>query len=341
MENTKIDKSYSDIIENIRNDVTKTQFDILMNANVNLVNLYYRLGKILSENSKWGNKFIDNVAMDLKISFPNQKGYSVRNLKYMKAFYEEYKNDNEFVHLGAQLPWKHNIELMKRVKDKNIRKWYMENCLKEGWSKSILIYQIDTDLYQRQVKNIKHTNFDLTLKQNSDLANYIIKEPYVFDLIELTENYKERELESKMLERLKNVLLELGNGFSFVGSQYKITVGDQDFYIDLLFYHIKLKCYVAVELKTCEFIPEFGSKLGFYLTALDEKIKDYNDNPSIGILLCQSKNNEIVDYTLKYINKPLGVSEYKIFNELPENLLKELPTEEDINLHLDIEEDNC
>ena len=136
MDKNKIDKSYSDIIENIKNDVTKTQLDILINANVNLVNLYYRLGKILSENSKWGNKFIDNVAMDLKISFPNQKGYSVRNLKYMKAFYEEYKNDNEFMHLGAQLPWKHNIELMKRVKDKNIRKWYMENCLKEGWSKS-------------------------------------------------------------------------------------------------------------------------------------------------------------------------------------------------------------
>lgn len=189
----------------------------------------------------------------------------------------------------------------------------------------------------RQVENEKHNNFKLTLKQNSDLANHIMKEPYVFDLIELTENYKEKELENKMLERLKNVLLELGSGFSFVGSQYKITVGNQDFYIDLLFYHIKLKCYIAVELKACEFIPEFGSKLGFYLTALDEKIKDENDNPSIGILLCQSKNNEIVDYTLKYINKPLGVSEYKIFSELPENLLKELPTKEDINLHLDIE----
>ena len=166
-----------------------------------------------------------------------------------------------------------------------------------------------------------------------------MKEPYVFDLIELTEDYKEKELENKMLERLKNVLLELGSGFSFVGNQYKITVGNQDFFIDLLFYHIKLKCYVAVEIKAVEFVPEFGSKLGFYLTALDEKVKDENDNPSIGILLCKSKNNEIVDYTLKYINKPLGVSEYKIFNELPENLLKELPTEEDINLHLEIEED--
>ena len=251
----------------------------------------------------------------------------------------EYKDDNEFVQLVAQIPWKHNIILMKKIKDKNVRKWYIEKVIEEGWVESVLLYQLDTDLYQRHVKNIKHTNFDLTLKQNSDLANYIVKEPYVFDLIELTEDYKEKELENKMLERLKNVLLELGNGFSFVGNQYKITVGNQDFFIDLLFYHIKLKCYVAVELKAVEFVPEFGSKLGFYLTALDEKVKDENDNPSIGILLCKSKNNEIVDYTLKYINKPLGVSEYKIFNELPENLLKELPTEEDINLHLEIEED--
>ena len=334
-----LDKSFIKIIETIKNDVTKTQLEIVMNANSNLVNLYYRIGKIISENFCWGNKFVSNIAIELKLAFPNLKGFSERNLNYMKAFYEEYKDDNKFLHLGAKLPWKHNVELMQRVKNKEVRKWYMENCLKEGWSKSILIYQIDTNLYQRQVRNIKHTNFDLTLKQNSDLANYMMKDPYIFDLIELTKDYKEKELENKMLERLKNVLLELGSGFSFVGNQYKVTVGNQDFYIDLLFYHIKLKCYIAVELKVEEFIPEFGSKLGFYLTALDEKVKDENDNPSVGILLCQSKNNEIVDYTLKYINKPVGVSEYKIYNELPDNLLKELPTERDINLHLEIDEE--
>lgn len=338
-EENNIDNSFKNIFETIKNDVTKTQLEIMINANANLVNLYYRIGKTISENSSWGNKFIDFLSTELKIAFPRQKGFSIRNLKYMKSFYMEYKEDNEFVQLIAQIPWKHNIILMQKIKDKNIRKWYIEKVIEEGWAESVLLYQLDTNLYQRQVKNIKHTNFDLTLKQNSDLANYIMKEPYVFDLIELAEDYKEKELENKMLERLKNILLELGSGFSFVGNQYKITVGNQDFYIDLLFYHIKLKCYVAVELKTCEFVPEFGSKLGFYLTALDEKVKDENDNPSIGILLCQSKNNEVVDYTLKYINKPLGVSEYKIFNELPENLLKELPTEEDINLHLEIEKE--
>ena len=305
-------------------------------TNSRLVNLYYNIGRTISENYEWGNKFVDNLAMELKMSFPNLKGFSARNLNYMKAFYEEYKDDEEFLQPVAKLPWKHNITLMQSVKDKNIRKWYMERCIEEGWSNSILVYQIDTDLYTRQVKSIKHNNFDLTLKQNSDLANNMMKEPYVFDLIELTEDYKERELENKMLERIKNVLLELGSGFSFVGNQYKITVDNQDFYIDLLFYHIKLKCYVAVELKVVEFKPEFASKMGFYLTALDEEVKDENDNPSIGIILCQNKSNKIVDYTLKYINKPVGVSEYKIFDKLSAELVKELPTEEDINLHINI-----
>ena len=334
-----LDKTFREICDGIKKDVKDTQLEIMVNANTNLVNLYYRIGKTLEENSKWGNKFIDNVAFELKNTFPTLKGFSIRNLKYMKAFYNEYKDDVEFVQLVAQLPWKHNITLMQKVKDKNIRKWYMEKCLEEGWSNDILVYQIDTDLYKRQIENAKHNNFKVTLKENSDLANNIMKEPYVFDLIELTEDYKERELENKMLERLKNVLLELGSGFSFVSNQYKITVGDEDFYIDLLFYHIKLKCYVAVELKVGKFIPEFGSKMGFYLTALDEQVKDDNDNPSIGIILCSSKNNQIVDYTLKYINKPLGVSEYKIFNKLPNNLLKDFPTEDELNIFMDIDEE--
>jgi predicted nuclease of restriction endonuclease-like (RecB) superfamily len=281
--------------------------------------------------------FIDNIAMELRMSFPNLKGFSVRNLKYMKAFYIEYKDDDEFVQLVAQLPWKHNITLMQKIKDKDVRKWYMNKCLEEGWSDSILIYQIETNLYERQEKAVKHNNFNLTLKQNSDLANNMMKEPYVFDLIELTSDYKEKELENKMLERIKNVLLELGNGFSFVGNQYKVTVDNQDFYIDLLFYHIKLKCYFAVELKVVEFKPEFAGKMEFYLTALDEEVKDENDNSSIGIILCQNKSNKIVDYTLKYINKPVGVSEYKILDKLSDDILNKLPTEEDINLHIDVD----
>ena len=165
-----LDKSFKEICDDIKKDVKDTQLEIMINANTNLVNLYYRIGKTLEENSKWGNKFIDNVAIELKNTFPNLKGFSIRNLKYMKTFYNEYKDDAEFVHLGAQLPWKHNITLMQKVKDKEIRKWYMGKCLEEGWSDNVLVYQIDTDLYNRQVKAIKHNNFNLTLKQNTDLA---------------------------------------------------------------------------------------------------------------------------------------------------------------------------
>ena len=332
-----LDKLFQEITSSIKNAITNTQLEIMTDANKKLVNLYFNIGKTLEENSSWGNKFIDNVAMELKMSFPNLKGFSVRNLKYMKSFYNEYKDDEEFVQLVAQLPWKHNITLMQKVKDKEIRKWYMGKCLEEGWSDNVLVYQIDTDLYNRQVKAIKHNNFNLTLKQNTDLANNIMKEPYVFDLIELTDDYKEKELENKMLEKLKNILLELGSGFSFVGNQYKITIDNQDFYIDLLFYHIRLKCYIAVELKVEDFKPEFASKMGFYLTALDEEIKDENDNPSIGLILCQNKSNKIVDYTLKFINKPVGVSEYKIFDKLTAELQDKLPSEEDLNLHMDVE----
>lgn len=307
----------------------------MKNANISLVNLYYRIGKVLYDNSIWSNKFLDKLAFELKISYSNQKGFSIRNLKYMKTFYSEYKDDFEFVHLGAQLPWKHNISLIEKVKDKKVRKWYMKKCIEEGWSKNVLIYQIDTNLHHRQIKNIKHNNFGLTLNKNSDLASNIMKDPYIFDIIELSDDYKEKELENKILERLKIVLLELGTGFSFIGNQYKITVGNKDFYIDLLFYHTKLKCYIAVELKTDEFIPEYGSKIGFYLQALDEQIKDDSDNPSIGIILCQSKNNKIVDYTLKYINKPVGVSEYKIFDKLSNDYMQNLPIEKEINEYLD------
>ena len=334
----EIDKTYNDVINDIKRDINKTQLDIMINANITLVNLYYRIGKVLYDNSTWGNKFLDKLSFELKNTYPNQKGFSVRNLKYMKTFYTEYKEESEFVHLGAQLPWKHNVSLIEKVKDRGIRKWYMQRCIEEGWSKSILIYQINTNLYKRQIKTIKHNNFSLTLKQNSDLASNLIKDPYVFDFIELTEDYKEKELENKMLEKLKYVLLEFGNGFSFIGNQYKLTVGNKDFYIDLLFYHTKLKCYIAVELKMDEFIPEYGSKIGFYLQALDEQIKDKNDNPSIGIILCPNKNNKIVDYTLKYINKPIGVSDYKILDKLPTNYMKSLPTKEDLNMYINIKE---
>ena len=247
----------------------------------------------------------------------------------MKAFYEEYKEDAEILQLVAKLSWKNNLTLMQKVKDKNIRIWYVKKNLQEGWSNSTLNYQINTNLYTRQIKNKKHNNFKFTMKENSDLASTMMKDPYVFDLMELTENYKEKELENKMLEKLKNILLELGSGFSFVGNQYKVVVDNHDFYIDLLFYHIHLKCYIAIELKVGEFKVEYAGKMLFYLTALDNEVKGVSDHPSIGIILCQNKNNRVVDYTLKYINKPVGISEYRIFNKKQIEMLQNLTMESD------------
>lgn len=317
-------KKFDDISDYIKNMVSKTQLEIMVNANEKLIKLYFNIGEILEENSNWGNKFIDTIAIELKKSFPSLKGFSVRNLKYMKKFYNEYRCNAEIVQRVAQLPWRHNIILIKKVKDLNTREWYINKCIEEGWTSSVLDYQIDTDLYFRQQKAEKHNNFSLTMKNNSELANSIMKDPYVFDLIELTTDYKEKELEEKMINRLKNVLLELGSGFSFVGNQYKVTIDNTDYYIDMLFYHIKLKCYVAIELKVVEFKPEFAGKMLFYLTALDEILKSKDDNPSIGIILCQTKNDRVIDYSLKYINRPVGVSEYKIFNKLTKDILEKL-----------------
>lgn len=331
----EIEQNYNKVVTIIKEDINKTQLDIMMNANVNLVNLYFRIGKVLYDNSSWGNKFIDKVSFELREAYSNQKGFSVRNLKYMKTFYEEYKDKKEFVQLVAQIPWTHNIILIEKVNNIFERKWYIENCIKEGWSKSILIYQINTNLYYRQIKNIKHNNFGIVMKNNSELATSILKDPYIFDMLELSDDYKERELENKLMSRLKNVLLELGEGFSFIGNQYKLVVGNRDFYVDMLFYHTKLKCYIAIELKIKEFEPEFGSKMSFYLAALDEQLKGEDDNPSIGLILCESKNNTIVDYTLKYINKPVGVSEYKIYDKLPKRYIGKLPENNDLKEKLE------
>ena len=281
------------------------------------------------------------MSASLKIEFPDATGFSPRNLARMRKFYETYGDISNLPPAVAKLPWTHNSILVERIENPNKRIWYAEKCLENGWNKVVLDHQIDLDLYDRQSDNSKKlTNFYEQLPEvQGELAVDVIKDPYIFELAGLNSKSKELDIEKAMIERIKSVLLELGKGFSFVGNQYKVTVDNQDFYIDLLFYHIKLKCYIAVELKVVEFKPEFASKMGFYLTALDEEVKDENDNPSIGLILCQNKSNKIVDYTLKYINKPVGVSEYKIFDKLSNDILKELPTEDDINLHINIDDE--
>lgn len=330
-----LEKDFKNIISDIKKQISNTQFEIFREANYKLLRLYYNLGKIINENSEWGNKFIDHLAIELKVSFPNIKGFSVRNLKNMKKYYLECSSDEFVQTASAQIPWSHNILILEKIKENKRRIWYMEQTAVNGWSYDVLAFQIKSDLYERQVLGDKPNNFKNTLPSpQSDLARDMMKDPYLLNLTNLKQNHIETELENAMVERIKTVLLELGNGFSFVGNQYKVTVGNKDYFIDLLFYNIKLHCYIVVELKNTEFKPEYAGKVNFYLSAVDDLIKSDLDNPSIGIILCRDKDKISVEYALKDINKPIGVSSYEISKVLPKEVLESLPTEEDLNLHM-------
>ena len=334
-----LDKGFKEVIINIKNEISKTQVLIMSDANIRLINLYFNIGKTIYENSNWGDKFIETIERELKLTFPKIKGFSARNLGRMKKFYIEYKDDEILPPAVAKLPWTHNMLLIDKIKDRKKRYWYMNETANNNWSKVVLEHQIDLQLYERQSKKDKLNNFEDTLVDpQSDLANDLQKDPYVFNLPFLKEKYIETELENALVERIKDVLLELGNGFSFVGSQYKIVVEEDEYFIDMLFYHLKLRCYVVVELKAVPFKPEFAGKLNFYLSAVDDIIKTDLDNPTIGIILCKSKKKIEVEYSLKDINKPIGVSSYEITKALPKEVLANLPTEEDINLYIDIDE---
>ena len=335
-----LEKDFKETIVSIKNEIINTQTQILSDANSRLINLYFKLGKIINDNSKWGDKFIETLEVELKLDFPNIKGFSSRNLRRMKRFYLEYKDEEILPPAVAKLPWTHNIMLIEKIKDKNIRFWYANEAANGNWSKVVLDHQIDMKLYERKALPDKKNNFKNTLiEPQSDLANDLQKDPYIFNLPLLKEKYVEKELEESMIERIRDVLLEFGNGFSFIGNQYKLTVGDSDYFIDMLFYHLKLHCYIVVELKAVPFKPEFIGQLNFYLTVLDEQVKDNLDAPSIGLLLCKSKDKLTVEYSLKGVDKPIGVSSYEISKYLPKNLEELLPTEEDINIHIDLEGD--
>ena len=331
------EKNFKTIINEVKNQINNTKIEIFQNANMSLLKLYYNIGKIICNNSKWGNKFIDEMARELKISFPNIKGFSVRNLKSMKKYYLICSQNEKVQTASAQIPWSHNMLILDKIKNNNKRIWYMNETANNGWSYDVLGFQIKSDLYSRQVLGDKPNNFKNTLiKPQSDLAKNMMKDPYILNLTSLKENYIETELEIAMVEKIKTVLLELGNGFSFIGNQYKIEAGNKEYFIDLLFYHTKLHCYIIVELKNTEFKPEYVGKVNFYLSVIDDVLKDESDNPSIGIILCRDKDRISVEYALKDINKPIGVSSYELSEYLSSEIIKELPTEEDLNFHIDI-----
>lgn len=327
------------IIDEIKNDIKITRFEIIKNANKELLELYIRLGKRIDENWKYGNKFIKELSLELKLEFSNSKGFSTRNLSRMRVFYKEYGNIQNLPPAVANLPWTHNYILLEKVKDYQKRIWYAEKCYINGWSKNVLIHQIECNLYDRQKGVKKFTNFDnkLPLVQ-SEMAKDMIKDPYIFELCNLKNKAMEREIEDAMLSKIKNLLLEFGTGFSFVGNQYKISTTNEDYYLDLLFYHLDLRCYIVVELKNTKFKPEHVGKLNFYVTAVNKTLKKESDNNTIGLLLCKDKDKLSVEWSLECSNNPIGVSSYQVKNCIPKDILDKLPSEEEINMHINMEE---
>lgn len=330
--------NFKHTFEDIKNDIRNTRFRIIENANSELISLYYRLGKIIDNNWKYRNNFVNELSVELKLEFPDMKGLSPRNLRRMRNFYIEYKDIQNWPPAVANLPWTHNYTLIEKVKDIKKRIWYAEKCFENGWSKTILIHQIESNLYQRQEENPKLTNFNEKMSNTrSELAKELIKDPYIFELSNLKDRALESDIENAMIERIKNLLLEFGKGFSFVGSEYKISTNNNDYYLDLLFYHLELRCYIVVELKNTNFKPEYIGQLNFYVTAVNKTIKKEYDNDTIGLLLCKEKDKLSVEWALEGINNPIGVSSYKIEKYIPKAILEKLPTEEEINLHIAID----
>lgn len=327
------------VIDSIKEKINQTRLEIFQNANKSLLYLYFYIGKTIVENSKYGNNFINNMSIELKLSYPDMKGFSVRNLKNMRKYYLVCSKNEKVQKASALIPWSHNILIFDKIKEDEERIWYINQTAINGWGYHELYDEIKYDIYSRQNIKNKPNNFNQTLPNiQSKMANEIMKDPYIFDITTLRKDYKEKELENAMVDRIKMTLLELGNGFSFVGNQYRLVVDNEEYFIDLLFYHIKLHCYVVVELKNTKFKPEYAGKMNFYLSAVDDLLKEKSDNPSIGLILCRDKNKFSVEYALKDINKPIGVSSYELTKFLPEELAKKLPTEEDLNLHIDIKE---
>jgi predicted nuclease of restriction endonuclease-like (RecB) superfamily len=305
-------------------------------VNRELVLLYWQIGRdILDRQAEqgWGAKVIDRLAHDLRSAFPQMKGFSPRNLKYMRTFAHTW-TDVEFVQQAvAQLPWGHNLVLLDKLSTQEARIWYAQKAIENNWSRNVLVMQIETRLIERQGNAV--SNFDQRLpKPDSDLARESIKDPYRFDFLGLTEEAQEREIEGALVKHVTQFLLELGAGFAFVGRQVLLQVGEEEFFIDLLFYHLKLRCYVVIELKADKFKPEHLGQLGFYMTVVDRQMKAKEDAVTIGLLLCKSKDKVVAEYALGEKSQPMGIAEYKLLESLPTTLQTQLPSIEAIEREL-------
>ena len=327
---------YPELLESLKARIRQAQIRATLSVNRELVLLYWHIGREIlqrQEREGWGAKVIDRLALDLGREFHEMKGFSPRNLKYMRAFAEAWPDEQIVQQAAAQIPWFHNVVLLEKVEDPAERLWYVRQTIEYGWSRNVLVHQIESKLYERQGKAI--TNFERTLPApQSDLARSLLKDPYVFDFLTLGPQAQERDLEQALLNHLRDFLLELGKGFALVGSQYCLEIGGDEFYIDLLFYQLRLRCYVVIELKVGEFKPEYAGKMNFYLSAVDDLLRHPEDRPSIGLILCKSRNRLVAEYALRDLSKPMGVATYALTRALPKDLRSSLPTVEEIEAEL-------
>lgn len=352
---------YSALLADIKQRIGQAQTRAMLAVNAELIRLYWEIGQMLDARQKiegWGAAVIPRLARDIRNELPEVKGFSERNIKRMLAFYREYR-DLEFVpqavaqiepaekvpqpvalfpqELLSALPWGHHLLLMEKIKDVTTRLWYMQATLTNGWSRNILQMQIETAAHNRQGKATNNFASRLPPPQ-SDLARQALKDPYLFDFLTLEEPFHERELETGLIGHLEKFLLELGQGFAFVGRQYHIEIGEQDFYIDLLFYHLRLRCYIVIELKRGAFKPEYAGKMNFYCSVVDDVLRHESDAATIGLILCQQQNEVVAEYALRGVDKPIGVSTFELTRALPSELESSLPTIEQIERELCSEE---
>jgi len=371
MSKPSLPADYAVLLKEIKDRIAQSQTRAVLAVNAELVRLYWDIGRLIDgrqQQEGWGTAVIPRLARELNNELTELKGFSERNIGRMIAFYREYPHAGEILPQPAaklpgptkstrtaarnrevkllpqaaaripaellwSIPWYHHIVLMEKVKDEAARRWYMEQTLANGWSRNVLLLMVKSAAHLRQGKAL--TNFDRLLPApQSDLVRQTLKDPYIFDFLTLEEPFHERELETGLLHQLERFLLELGQGFAFVGRQFHVEVGDGDFYIDLLFYHLRLRCFVVIDLKKGEFKPEYAGKMNFYLAVVDDKLRHETDAPSIGLILCQDRNQIVAEYALRGMSKPIGVSEYELTRALPASLRSALPTVEEIEAEL-------
>ncbi len=327
---------YQELLADLKGRIQGARVKAALAVNAELIWLYWGIGKdILARQSRegWGAKVMQQLSLDLRSEFPGMKGLSVRNLISMKGLAVAWPEGEIVKQLVSLLPWGHNIRLLQLVKDRQVREWYLRACLEHGWSRNVFEMQIESDLFGR--RGTGQSNFDRTLPAvSSELAQGLLKDPFCFEFLGIGGSVREREIELGLVSNMRRFLIELGQGFAFVGNQVQLQVGGEDFYLDLLFYHLELRCFIVIELKAGSFKPEYAGKLNFYLAAVDRTMRHAEDTPSIGLILCRGKNRIVAEYSLSHMTAPLGISEHRLTEVLPEPLAQALPSVEQLQAQL-------